>query len=262
MKLLHATCTPAEATIAPQPDDLAIVATAGLIHDLGNLIQIASSAINIVARTPNMPALHAGPMLDRAKSCLEHAGALVHQNIGLIRNRLIEDQGSSAAKCLSDVAALVETLAEPGLTLDIQIEPDLPKLDCDAIGLRRAVLNLVFNARDAMHGLGRVRIEARAIWHGLVAAGVAISVADEGVGMTPATIARIFDPFFTTKTDGLGGLGLSTVARFVRDAGGEVAIESEPGIGTMVTLRLPALTGSTGTDLPIHGGPTPEEADR
>jgi len=251
MKLLHATCTPAKANIAAQPDELAIVATAGVIHDLGNLIQIASSAINIIARTPNMPALHAGPMLERAKSCLEHAGALVHQNIGVVRDRLVEDQRSSVAKCLSEVAALVEALGDHGLSLHVKVEPGLPNVECDAIGLRRAVLNLIFNARDAIQGIGTVRVEARAIWHGLVPAGVAISVVDEGVGMTPATIARVFEPFFTTKSERRGGLGLSTVARLVRDAGGEIAVESEPGIGTTVTLRLPALAAPAEAGLRI-----------
>jgi len=262
MKLLHATCTPAEANIGPQPDEFAVIAAAGVIHDLGNLIQIASSAINIVARTPHMPGLHAGPMLDRAKSCLEHAGALVHQNIAVVRDRMIEDEHTSVAKCLSDVAALAEGLGEPSLTLDVKVEPNLPKVGCDAIGLSRAILNLVFNARDAIRGRGRIRVEARAIWHGLVASGVAISVADEGVGMTPATIARVFDPFFTTKTNGLGGLGLSMVARFVRDAGGEVAVESEPGIGTIVTVRLPAMVEAAGADFAMHAEAKPEEADR
>jgi signal transduction histidine kinase len=59
--------------------------------------------------------------------------------------------------------------------------------------------------------------------------------------MSPATIERAFDPFFTTKGDGLGGIGLPMIQHFVRKAGGEVAIESEPGIGTTVTLRLLAV---------------------
>jgi signal transduction histidine kinase len=207
-----------------------------------------------------MPAIHAGPMLDRAKTCLEHAGALVHQNIGVIRNRMIADERSSVAKLLSDVATLVDAMGESGLVLDVDVEPNLPKIQCDTIGFRRAVLNLVFNARDALDGHGIVRIEARTIWRGLVAAGVAIRVIDKGIGMSPLTIARVFDPFFTTKSDGLGGIGLPMVARFVRDAGGEVAIESEPGFGTTVTLRLPTTSPVEGTESQDQGEPTAEES--
>jgi len=74
---------------------------------------------------------------------------------------------------------------------------------------------------------------------------VEVRVADNGIGMSPATLARAFDPFFTTKVDGLGGVGLPMVARFARDALGEVSIESEPGTGTIVTLRVPAVARAT-----------------
>lgn len=213
------------------------IAAAGVVHDLGNLIQIATSAINIIARTPEMPATHAGPMLDRARTCLEHAGALVRQNLGRIRDTA--QTRSDLAACLAEVAALVEALDHPGLVLTLEVEPDLPAAQCDPVALRRAVLNLVFNARDAMAGTGRIAIRARRVDHA-GAAMIALEVADQGVGMSAATIAHAFDPFFTTKPDGLGGIGLPMVAQFVRAAGGDVAIASEPGIGTVVALRLRA----------------------
>jgi signal transduction histidine kinase len=70
--------------------------------------------------------------------------------------------------------------------------------------------------------------------------GLALRVSDTGCGMSPETIDRAFDPFFTTKTGARGsGLGLTMVRRFVQDAGGNVSIESELGLGTAVTLQLP-----------------------
>jgi signal transduction histidine kinase len=103
------------------------------------------------------------------------------------------------------------------------------------------MLNLVFNARDAMMGTGIITITARPTWRGPVKSGVEISVSDDGIGMSPTTIACVFDPYFTTKTDGLGGIGLPMVEGFVRDAGGIIAIKSDPGAGTTVTLSLPAV---------------------
>jgi signal transduction histidine kinase len=229
-------------------NDGSVVAAAGLVHDLGNLIQIAYSAINIVARTPDMPAPHSGPILHRARTCLEHAGALVRRNIELARDRAITDQCSDVAACLSEVAALVIAMDEPGLILDTDIEPRLPDLRCDPIELRRAILNLVFNARDAIAGGGYILIAARSI-RDQHSAAVEIRVVDNGVGMSAATIARIFDPFFTTKSDGLGGIGLPMVERFVRSAGGEIAIDSEPGLGTTVALRLPAAKAGGPSDI-------------
>lgn len=207
------------------------LAAASIVHDLGNLIQIAVSAVNILARTPRMPAAHAQPILHRAQTSLEHAGAIVRDSIGQIRAAAHPE--CDVAACLADVGTLVQALDEPDLRLEVATEADLVA-QCDPLGLRRAILNLILNARDALEGNGSVRVAARRS-----GAWAEVCVADRGIGMSSATIARAFDPFFTTKADGLGGIGLPMVARFVRDAGGGVAIDSEPGVGTVVTLRLP-----------------------
>jgi signal transduction histidine kinase len=86
-----------------------------------------------------------------------------------------------------------------------------------------------------------VAFAAAPLPQGLTGTMVEIRVTDEGVGMTRSTIARAFAPFFTTKSEGLGGVGLPMVDRFVRGAGGEILIDSEPGVGTTIALRLPAL---------------------
>jgi signal transduction histidine kinase len=216
------------------------VSATGVLHDLGNLIQIASSALNIVARMPDMPVSHRDPILHRARTSLDHAGTIVRQCVSRARDTAVLAPRSDIASCLADIAALVVAGEDPGLALDIMVEPGLPDAACDPIGLRRALLNLVLNARDAMGGKGIVRIEALAD-----GASVDLRIGDHGSGMPPAVLARVFDPFFTTKRDGLGGIGLPMVERFVRGAGGGVSIESEPGIGTIVTLRLPALPQET-----------------
>lgn len=213
-----------------------VVGTAGVVHDLGNLIQIASSALNILARTPEMPAVHAGPILHRARVSLDHAGTIIRHNIAQARDRdAARHVRSDVAACLAEIATLVEAMDEPRLALELQIEPGLPLAACDPVDLRRAVLNLVFNARDAMAGDGMVLIRAHQ-----AGSAIELRVADHGRGMSRATIARVFDPFFTTKADGLGGIGLPMVERFVRGTGGAMTIVSEPGIGTIVTLSLPA----------------------
>ena len=225
---------------APEPADASAIATAGVLHDLGNLIQITASAINILAHTPDMPATHTGPILHRARTALDHAGAIVRQNIGRIREQAERrSPRSDVVDCLADVAALVAVMDEPTPRLELVVEPELPAIACDPVALRRALLNLIFNARDAMRGEGLVQIAARA-----AAPMVEFRVTDNGIGMSPAMIARVFDPFFTTKRDGLGGIGLAMVERFVRSAGGGISIESAPGVGTAVTLRLPACAPS------------------
>ena len=216
------------------------VAAAGELHDLGNLIQIASSALNILARAPEMPGSRRDPILHRARISLDQAGTIVRQSIMRARDTAALPPRSDIVSCLADIATLIVAHEDAGLTLDIAIEPGLPDIACDPSGLRRAVLNLVLNARDAMGGKGSVRIDARAL-----DGSVDLRVADRGSGMPPAVLARVFDPFFTTRRDGLGGIGLPMVERFVRNAGGSVSIESEPGVGTVVILRLPAFAQET-----------------
>jgi signal transduction histidine kinase len=103
---------------------------------------------------------------------------------------------------------------------------------------KTAVLNLLFNAREAMPDGGLICVGAAAITEAGMAF-VQLRVADKGIGMKPETIERAFDPYFTTKTDGLGGVGLSMVKRFAEDAGGKVSIESEFGVGTTVRYSCP-----------------------
>ncbi|HTU09971.1 MAG TPA: ATP-binding protein [Allosphingosinicella sp.] len=145
---------------------------------------------------------------------------------------------ADVAACLAEVQALARALAEE-LLVHVRLGPGLPRAACDPADLKSALLHLVFNARDAMAGRGLVSIRAMRALHGDVPA-VELRIADTGIGMAPHTLARALDPCFTTKCEGLGGAGLPMVEQFVRDAGGALAIESTPGLGTRVTLRLPA----------------------
>jgi CheY-like chemotaxis protein len=132
---------------------------------------------------------------------------------------------------------------------DIQIvtalDGDLGRVKADPRQLEQVILNLVVNARDAMPGGGRLTLATRnleALRHPDAPSGryVALTVADSGVGMDQATMARIFEPFFTTKEEGKGtGLGLATVYGIVKQSGGQVTVESAPGSGTTFTIHLP-----------------------
>jgi signal transduction histidine kinase len=212
---------------------------AGIIHDLGNLIQIASSAVNVVARDPNTHTPHLEPVIAGARSSLERAGALVRQTIGMVGEFATAVEQVSVAACLSEVQSLLQITLEHGIRLDVRANSDLPVVKCEPLALQNAVINLLFNARDAMPNGGVISIRAEAISLDS-GAGIELRVADSGVGMKPETIVRAFDPFFTTKSGGLGGVGLPMVERFVQEHGGRILIESEYGVGTTVKLQLPA----------------------
>lgn len=212
-------------------------AAVGIIHDLGNLIQIASSAIDIVARNPSVRAADLEPVIAGARSSLERAGALVKETIGRGRQQSTAVEKLSLGASLRDIESLVQLTWDRGFLLEVRANPDLPAVRCNAIALQNAVLNLLFNARDAMPNGGLISIEAEAVSPDLVE----LRVADHGIGMTPDTIVRALDPFFTTKADGLGGVGLPMVERFIHEAGGQILIESEYGVGTTVCLQFPVL---------------------
>lgn len=215
----------------------ALLDTAGFAHELGNLIQIASSAVSIVARDEHVrDAAALLPVLAGARSSLERAGSLVRRTMRQPAEP--EFESVDIARCLSDLQAVVEYTWSAETRLELRIQPDLPLARCDALKLHNAILNLALNARDSMPDGGKVVIAAETAIHDAKPL-VQISVTDTGIGMTPETARRAFDPFFTTKSRGLGGLGLPMVRRFVVEAGGSLSVDSRPGVGTAIILRLP-----------------------
>jgi signal transduction histidine kinase len=224
------------------PADLLVDSAAGIAHDLGNLIQIASSAVNIVSRATSVrtvPALD--PVIIGAKLSLERAGALIHRLTQQAQDHRKSAEHASVTACFEEILTLIGGSWKSGFHLDVQANPNLPMVKCNPLDLQNAILNLVFNARAAMPDGGVISITAGEVLDDAAVAGVEIRIEDNGLGMTRDTMLRAFDPLFTTKRTGLGGLGLPIVKRFVLETGGCIGIESEQGIGTTVTLRLPGV---------------------
>jgi len=139
------------------------------------------------------------------------------------------------------LAPVVDELLQPYVTalagrIDIvaDVPADLPPVLVDRVLLSRALTNVVENALHAMTARGTLRVEA-APHDG----GVAVRISDTGVGMDAAALARIFEPYFSTKATGTG-LGLTIARRNVELNGGTIAVASTPGVGTTVTIQLPA----------------------
>ncbi len=140
------------------------------------------------------------------------------------------------------------TRSLPPLTrVEVDISPGLPRVRITEHALTQAALNLFVNAGEAISGCrsgadGLVRLAVHAAPDGR---SILLSVTDNGPGMDEETRRRAFDLFFTTKVRGLGtGLGLAMVSRVAREAGGEAWIESEPGRGASVTVRVPVAVDS------------------
>ena len=144
--------------------------------------------------------------------------------------------------------AIEETLelARPGFPRTVGISVDLGpadglELELDPSSFQQAILNLLINARDAMPGGGRLRIEAAPLRNDGGGVAARIAVEDTGAGIPRELLARVFEPFFTTKPAGVGtGIGLAVVQQVVAGARGTVSVESDVGRGTRFVLTLPA----------------------
>lgn len=156
------------------------------------------------------------------------------------RTRILSaSEGPAVCTGLHEVEGVIRASWNRRYKLEVHIASDLPHVSCDPVSLQAAVVSLLLNARDAMPKGGVILLRAEMISKSVIPS-IDISVTDAGVGMTAETLARAFEPFFTTKSDGLGGVGLPMVERFVYEAQGRILVESEFGVGTTVIMRLPA----------------------
>jgi CheY-like chemotaxis protein len=160
---------------------------------------------------------------------------------------------------LSDVTTLIRPSVRSNIDLVIEMSDHVWNVEADAGALELALLNLAFNARDAMKDGGTLKISAsnellKGKPEGLRGEHVALRVADTGEGMSADTVERVFEPFFTTKNYGEGtGLGLSQVFGFTKQIGGAVTVESELGKGSTFTLYLPVSRGAVVRDESADG---------
>jgi signal transduction histidine kinase len=146
----------------------------------------------------------------------------------------------------TDVGALVEEVVGPyrpafsdRITLDVQTPANLPVVSLDRTLFARALTNIIENAIHAMPGGGRLSIRTASERGQDGRQAIVIRVTDTGAGMDQEAVARIFEPYFSTKATGTG-LGLTIAKRNIELNRGTIAITSEQGVGTTVTIMLPA----------------------
>lgn len=141
---------------------------------------------------------------------------------------------------LSDVLpTFLDQFKERGIVLEQNVSPDLPEVLVDPVQVEQVLVELLSNAMQAMPSGGRLAIDAHLADGARREADVIVEVRDTGVGIPAATLAHVCEPFFTTRAEGTG-LGLAIARRFVEQNGGRLEVESTPGAGTLVRLRLPA----------------------
>jgi signal transduction histidine kinase len=168
--------------------------------------------------------------------------------MAVARPHVVDPRVLSLNDVVAEMTGLLSHLIGANIRLSARLAPDLRGVKIDHAQAQQIVLNLVLNARDAMPQGGHIEVETRNIdrWFPSAKgaerdAWVELRIEDTGHGMNTETRARLFEPFFTTKPPGKGnGLGLSTVYNAVKQSGGNIEVETEPGQGTCIHILLPA----------------------
>jgi signal transduction histidine kinase/CheY-like chemotaxis protein len=221
----------------------------GLAHDFNNLLGVISGASELVLRQlpPDLPARERMQQILRA---CERSAQLTGQLLAVGRRQALQPSLVDLNEALRETVRLLPPLVGERVAVVFEPASQPALVRVDRARLDDVVRQLATNARDAMPEGGRltIRTESVELEEDAVPAGsglapgsfVRVEVADEGRGMDAATRERAFEPFFTTKPPGQGsGLGLATVYGIVRQSGGAIELESEPGRGTRLRILLP-----------------------
>jgi CheY-like chemotaxis protein len=169
---------------------------------------------------------------------------LTRHLLAFSRRTPVNPESIDIASHLKGMRGMLDGSLGGHIHIEMKFGEDVWPVEIDAGEMELAVLNLCLNARDAVAGGGIVTIAAENVVveeeRGSQKQCVKLSVTDTGCGMPPDVLSRAFEPFFTTKDVGKGsGLGLPQVYGFAHQSGGQVTIDSEVGVGTIVTLVLP-----------------------
>jgi PAS domain S-box-containing protein len=221
----------------------------GIAHDFNNLLGVISGYAELVSEQID-PVGEVHNSVEQIRKAAERASALTRQLLAFSRQQVLETRILDLNLIIGDMVKMLPRLLGEDIELQASLDPGLGAVKADQGQIEQVLLNLAVNARDAMPGggklaidTGRVRFDSEvALKHPSMTPGdyVLLSVSDTGMGMDKQTQTHIFEPFFTTKERGRGtGLGLATVYGFVKQIGGYVWVESEPGVGSTFEIYLP-----------------------
>jgi PAS domain S-box-containing protein len=227
---------------------------AGVAHDFNNLLSVIMGYSEMLATD-----LRDGDPLRADLNEITGAGMrateLTRQLLAFSRQQVLQPQLVELGEIVAGMEKMLGRLIGADVQLCTSAAPGLGRVMVDPGQMEQIIMNLSVNARDAMPDGGQLSIETAEVCldqtfaseHVGVSPGphILLTVRDTGVGIDKATLARMFEPFFTTKGVGKGtGLGLATVFGIVRQSGGTIWVDSEPGKGTVFQVYFPVAVGA------------------
>jgi signal transduction histidine kinase len=215
---------------------------AGIAHEINNPIAFVKSNLNqLIGDWEGAEKSMDPDVFQEGRELLEESlegASRVADIVKDVRGFAYAGRGERETADVNDLLAATLRIAEPQLRHHANVELDfgrIPLLLGRVQELKQIFLNLLLNASHAIADGGNIRISTE-----FVDPNVLVRIEDDGCGMAPDLLERIFDPFFSTKKVGEGmGLGLSLSYQMVKNHGGEIRAESEPGRGTCFSVSLP-----------------------
>jgi len=223
----------------------------GVAHDFNNLLTVVVAQSDLLLlEVPEGSEL--AEDIELIRSAAERGSDLTRQLLAFSREQVLRPSLVDISEVVRAAERLLIRLVGGRNKLVLDCPEGLPRVRVDPTQLEQVIVNLVVNARDAMLEGGTISIGAKVEEIGPTEAGeipglsegqyVTLTVSDEGVGMDEGTRARVFEPFFTTRRERGGtGLGLATSYGIVKQSGGTIHLESEPGRGATFFVRFPAV---------------------
>jgi two-component system cell cycle sensor histidine kinase/response regulator CckA len=224
----------------------------GVAHDFNNILTVVLASAEIVLEEIDEHHPSRRSIVD-IQQAGRRAAALTRQLLTFARRHIHAPKVLDLNEAVTSIFKMLERLIGEHVQIVLNLDPTPPHVLVDPDQMSQVLTNLVVNARDAMPRGGMITIrtssttldDASAVFWGLAAGRyVVLSVRDTGEGMSRDVKDRAFEPFYTTKKERGTGLGLSMVHGIVTQSGGQIKVDSEPGVGTTFTMLLPVAVGS------------------
>ena len=225
--------------------------TGGIAHDFNNILAIISGYTNLITE-------HSKNKIDEKLSrYLENINLATIRATDLVSKMMVfsrDDKGDNEpllfTPLINDSIKMLRSIIPSSIDIECDFEDGLPEIMMDKTQLHQILMNLAINAKDAMNGIGELKIKLA--WHHALdiecnachkhvdGDWIVLSISDTGSGISDDVVDRIFEPFFTTKKIGQGtGMGLSMLSAIVEGHGGHILIDTEIGSGTTFKLLFP-----------------------
>jgi two-component system, cell cycle sensor histidine kinase and response regulator CckA len=236
----------------------------GIAHDFNNIMSIITLYSGLLERQPDHP--RRNQYLSLISQQAYHASRLIRQLLDYSRNSIVEQQAINLSAFLEEMVGLLQRTVPENISVELERTVEEALVRADPTRLQQVMINLAFNARDAMPHGGKLSISLcrLEVGPGNQPAGVELApghwvcvrVSDTGFGIAAEILPHIFEPFYTTKEPGRGtGMGLAQVQGIVEELDGAIGVESRLGDGTTFTIYLPALPSAEGAE--ADGGIAP-----